>query len=179
MSSTTLLAPSVSSDALTEVVDGVIVEKVVSAKATLIASWIFAHLDNWLRGRGLGTAVPEMVFVLTDKLKRRPDVAFVSAERWPLDRPIPDFGDWEVIPDLAVEVVSPHDDPEAIAAKINEYFDHGVRQVWLVMPRVRQVQVFESRESSRVVHMPAVLETDLLPGWRLPLVEIFRTTIGG
>ena len=40
---------------------------------------------------------------------RRPDLAFVSAAKWPLDRLLPETGDWRIVPDLVVEVVSPND----------------------------------------------------------------------
>jgi Uma2 family endonuclease len=55
-------------------------------------------------------------------------VAFVSTERWPLERPIPEDGDWEVVPDLAVEVTSSHDLWDEVLAKMHEYFEKGVRQ---------------------------------------------------
>ncbi len=39
---------------------------------------------------------------------RRPDLAFVSFDRWPIDRPMSSRDNaWDVVPDLAVEVTSP------------------------------------------------------------------------
>jgi Uma2 family endonuclease len=163
---------------LYEVVNGHRVElPPMSAQSTWIASLLFGHLFPHVHGRSLGWLVSEMLFALApeSRLKRRPDVAFVSADRWPLDREPPAAGDWEVVPDLAVEVVSPNDLFQTVVAKVGEYFDHGVRQVWVVVPRERRVYVYDAPEVVRVV--TADLDTPLLPGWRLPLANLFRTVL--
>ena len=79
----------------------------------------------------------EMLFVLDAEhnLRRRPDVAFVSTARWPLDRALPETGDWDVVPDLAVEVISPNDVFKDVLAKVREYFHYGVQVVWVIAPR--------------------------------------------
>jgi Uma2 family endonuclease len=79
--------------------------------ATWLASRLHGRLYPYVEDKGLGTSVTAMLFVLDAEhdLRRRPDVAFVSAARWPLDRALPGTGDWDVVPDLAVEVISPND----------------------------------------------------------------------
>src|SRR5207249_1447707 len=72
----------------------------------------------------LGRVESEMIFRLdaaTD-LQRRPDVSFVSYDRWPRGRPVPRSPCWDVVPDLAVEVVSPTNSASGILVKIDEYF---------------------------------------------------------
>lgn len=179
MSTATLPEPAASpaEEPLYEVVNGQRVEMPpMGAQATVLASLIHILLGGHVLNQRLGTAVAEMLFILdsASDLRRRPDVAFVSAARWPLDRPVPATGDWEVVPDLAVEVISPNDVYEDVLAKVGEYFDHGVRQVWVVSPRERRVDVYDSRQAVRIVVAPADLETPLLPGWRLPLATLFR-----
>jgi Uma2 family endonuclease len=80
-----------------------------SAFSSWIASTLGQRLGEFVRQRRAGAVVIEMLFILDRQadLRRRPDVAFVSAERWPLDREPPYDTDWDVVPDLAVEVVSP------------------------------------------------------------------------
>ncbi len=178
MSSATLPEPAAAPpcDALYEVVDGEYVETpAMSAESTWIASRLQNSLGPYVQVNALGTTVPEMLFVLDadERLKRRPDVAFVSAERWPLDRRPPREGDWPVVPDLAVEVVSPNDVMTDVLAKVGEYFERGVRQVWVVVPAERQVYVYDSRDAVRIVAEPAALETPLVPGWRLPVATLF------
>ncbi len=160
---------------LYEVVDGEIVEKVMSAESTWVGNRLHGSLWSHVEAGRLGSAVSEMLFVLepNDKLKRRPDVAFVSAERWPVDRRPPGEGDWPVVPDLAVEVVSRNDSMDDVIDKVAEYFYHGVRQVWVVLLRVRQVYVYDSLHDMRIVAEPAALETPLVPGWSLPLATLF------
>src|SRR5262249_61390019 len=95
---------------LYEIVNGQRVElPPMSAYATWLAARLQNRLGPYAEDKGLGTAVPEMLFVLDAErdLRRRPDVAFVSTARWPLDRALPMTGDWEVAPDLAVDVLTP------------------------------------------------------------------------
>ena len=134
-------------EALYEVVNG---QRVELPPMSTYATWVTSRLDQRLgpfveEGR-LGTVVTEALFILDRErnLRRRPDVAFVSTERWPLERLIPEAGDWEVVPDLAVEVVSPSDTMEEVLAKMHEYFEKGVRQVWIVVPMRQQVHGFDS-----------------------------------
>jgi Uma2 family endonuclease len=91
-------------------------------------------LYPYVEDKGLGTSVTAMLFVLDAEhdLRRRPHVAFVSAARWPLDRALPGTGDWDVVPDLAVEVISPNDVFKDVLAKVCEYFHYGVQVVWVI-----------------------------------------------
>jgi Uma2 family endonuclease len=170
--------PEITDDGLYEVVDGQRVEiPPMSVYAGLVASRLGYRLGPFVDERRLGIVVTEVLFIVDPKrnLRRRPDVAFVSAERWPLDRPIPETGDWEVIPDLAVEVVSPSDSWEEVLAKIDEYFEKGVRQVWIVAPVSQKIYMLDS--PTRVHILTAADELDggkLLPGFHLPLARLFQ-----
>lgn len=180
MSTATLPPPAAPPDAesLYEVVNGVRVElPPMGAQSTWIATRLATRLAAFVEERRLGTVVVEMLFILdrNASLRRRPDVAFVSAKRWPLDRDPPAIGDWDVVPDLAVEVVSPNDEMENVLDKAGEYFEHGVQQVWVVVPGQRQVYVYDSLTDLRVVAESAELETRLVPGWTLPLAVLFRS----
>jgi Uma2 family endonuclease len=163
-------------EALYEVVNGQRIDKPMSAEASWITSLLQILFGGHVLTHRLGWPVSETMFVLdpaTD-LRRRPDVAFVSADRWPLDRDPPADGDWEVVPDLAVEVVSPNDSFRDVDRKIREYLGYGVREVWVVSPAEQQVYVHTARDAVRVVVAPADLETPLVPGWRLSLGSLFR-----
>jgi Uma2 family endonuclease len=108
-------------------------------------------------------------------LRRRPDVAFVSTARWPLDRALPRTGDWDVVPDLAVEVISPNDVFKDVLAKVREYFHYGVQVVWVVAPEERQVYVYDSPTHVRILAgQDELTGGDLVPGFRLPLVHLFQ-----
>jgi Uma2 family endonuclease len=172
--------PALPDDALYEIEYGQIVEQPpMSAGSTWIASRLQERLGPFAEDHNLGMVVTEMLFILDRDLdlRKRPDVAFVSAERWPLDQTPPMKGDWDVVPDLAVEVVSPNDIFDQIMEKVEVYFDHGVRQVWLVSPSEQRVHAYDSRNVVRIVPVAEDLESSLLPGWRLPLAKLFRAKV--
>jgi Uma2 family endonuclease len=162
------------SDQLYEIVDGERVEKVMSAYASWIAAELHERLAGFLRENRIGKAVPEMIFILDDRrdLRRRPDVAYLSTEKWPVGAPPPATGDWAVIPDLAVEVLSPSNRYEAVMRKLREYFRYGVREVWIVSPEERIVQVFTSPVSLREVTADESLSTPMIPGWSISVEQL-------
>jgi Uma2 family endonuclease len=145
--------------------------------ANHIAFLLTLKLENFARAHALGWINIELLFVLDEgeNTRRRPDVAFVSYQRWPRSKPIPEVGDWVVVPDLAIEVVSPNDRAEDLFIKIREYFEADVRAVWVIYPRERVVHVFESFTQIRVLLRSDTLEGGtILPGFQLPLSTLFE-----
>jgi Uma2 family endonuclease len=168
-------------EALYEVVNGHRVElPPMSAYATWIASRLGQRLGPFTETHRLGTVVTEMLFIIDPErdVRRRPDVAFVAADHWPLDRDLPATGDWAVVPDLAVEVVSPHDLFKDVMAKVREYFQAGARQVWVILPEERHVYVYTSPTQVRTLTPADELDGGtLLPGWRLPVAHLFQRPV--
>ena len=164
---------------LYEVVDGQIVEKPATcAFESEIASILLGFLAPFVRAQRRGRAVSEMLFRIDPVrgLERRPDLAFVSHKRWPLGRSAPMDAAWDVVPDLAVEIISPSNSAYDVEAKLDEYFRAGVRAVWIVFPRSGVVYVHDSRTAVRVCRSEAGDELDggpVLPGFRLPLTTLF------
>jgi Uma2 family endonuclease len=109
---------------------------------------------------------------------RRPDIAFVSYDRWPAGQPVdPDANAWDVVPDLAVEVVSPSDKAEDLRGKVLEYFRAGVRRVWIVYPKLRLVDLYESPTRVTVLTESDTLRDEaVLPGFELALASLFPPT---
>ena len=106
-----------------EVVNGLFIEEPpLGARESLIASIIDQILGAFARSNRLGRVVSETLFVLRPnaRQRRRPDVAFVSNERWPLTTPVPPGAAWYVVPDLAVEGISPSDLATEVQGKIAE-----------------------------------------------------------
>jgi Uma2 family endonuclease len=102
-----------------------------------------------------------------------PDIAFVSAARLPRS----DFAEGysRRIPDLAVEIKSPTNTEAEILEKIGVYLAGGVRLVWLVRPVQRTGTVFRPHGPELVLGEHEVLDgEDVLPGFRLPLRDLFR-----
>lgn len=168
---------SLPDDALYEVVNGVVVEKNVSALANWIANELYLMLGSYVRAKKLGTTFSEAVFILdvAADLRRRPDLAFVSAARWPLGKIPPAQGDWTFSPDLAIEIASPSNTFSALLAKVREYFQHGVTEVWLVVPEERVVYVYYSPRDVRVLHADDTLTTALVPDWSVVVGDVIPT----
>ena len=179
--STTLLSPSFQLAPVLpkryEVVDGVVVEKApMSVRSSLVASKLVEIMAPFVTSRGLGTVVSEMLFRLeTDPdLQRRPDVAFVSAAKWPPNREAPEAACWDMVPDVAIEVNSPTNQMDKVMDKLDEYLQAGVKKVWIVLPLKKRIFIFDSPTGVRALSRAETLEDPvLLPGFQLPLAQLF------
>jgi len=169
--------PEVEPDGLYEVVNGQVVEKpLMGAYQAWVATELFKRIIE-SRTRFEGRFAAELLFQLDREanLKRRPDLAFVSYERWPKKRPVPRTTAWDVVPDLAIEVVSPSNLASDVVVKIGDYFQSGVRRVWVIYPVEEQFYVYESPALARILSRADRLEDEsILPGFSLPLAELFE-----
>ena len=161
-----------------EVVRGIVVEKpIMGVYETHIASVLMMMLADFLKAHRLGRLESEMLFCLdaTADLKRRPDLAFISYQRWPRDRAVPRTDAWNVVPDLAVEIISPTNLASTVLVKVVEYFHYGVRSVWVVYPLEEQVYVYDSATSVRILTRADRLAVpSILPQFELPLENLFE-----
>jgi Uma2 family endonuclease len=160
---------------LFEVVNGQRVEVPrMGAFACLLANVLAEFLNDFAKPARLGRAVIEVLFRLSPGgPSRRPDVAFVDLENWPDDYGV-DPAEWEQVPLIAIEIVSPSNTAAELAEKRADYFAAGVRHVWVVYPRQQQVEVYDSPTGSRVLRSNDVLEAaDVLPGFRLRISDLF------
>jgi Putative restriction endonuclease len=80
-------------------------------------------------------------------LNRRPDVAFVSYAPWTTSVMAREPA-WNVVPDLAIEIVSPTNLAEEIDRKITDYIQAEVRLVWVFYPDSGRVYVYQRRRTS-------------------------------
>ncbi len=144
----------------------------------LIASFLGMQIAHFCNEKRLGRLVVESPFAIPGSGNVRiPDVAFVSFQTWPVDRPIPIANAWAIVPDLAVEVISPSDKAFDVLEKVQEYFAGGVRQVWQVYSSIGQVWIFDSPKSIRILSRNDELTGDpLLPGFRVVLADLFPIT---
>lgn len=143
-----------------------------------IQAEIAAELRNFVKANKLGVVYTETHFEFAENLSRVPDVAFVSFERFPEDGE-DKSSRWHIAPDLAVEVISPTDDYEDVQEKITEYFTFGVRQVWIVSPESKTLQIYFSRTEVKILTADdELIAEEILPGFRLKLSEIFTAPKG-
>ncbi len=164
---------------LFELVDGVLVEKVMGFFESRVAAVLIQLLGNFTDLHNLGIVLaPDGMMRIAPHLVRMPDVSFVSWNRLPGHQvpraPIPDLA-----PDLAIEVLSEGNTQKEMARKVREYFDAGVRLVWLVDPETRTAGVFTSPESRLATNEEQMLAGgDVLPGFALRLGELLDRASG-
>jgi Uma2 family endonuclease len=169
------LPPPFADDALYEVVDGQFVELMkMSALSAMVATDLAGEMRNFAKTHVLGRVVTEALFPIPNRRhQRRPDVAFISYARWAVDRPVPPSDPWPVVPDLAVEVVSPTDILDKLLKKVEAYLRAGVREVWVISPVARRVLVFPAAGNARILSVGDHLDGgEILPGFRLPLEQL-------
>ncbi len=57
----------------------------------------------------------------------------------------------EMVPDLAVEVVSPGDSAQEVRDKVTDWMGAGVRLLWAIDPATRSVTVYRSTDDFSVL----------------------------
>jgi len=105
---------------------------------------------------------------------RAPDVAFVSRTHAAAAKTA--HGYFPGAPDLVVEVISPDDRYTEVDTKVEDWLDAGVRMVIVINPRRRHrtVAVHRSTVDVTTLTLDDTLDGgDVVPGWRLPVREIF------
>lgn len=104
-----------------------------------------------------------------------PDVSFVSQARIS-QQPQEKFV--ALMPDLAVEVVSPSNSISRIRRKAAIYLDNGSRLVWIVLPAEKGVDVCRAVDGPRldiefVPQTGTLSGDDVLPGFALKMSRLF------
>ena len=160
-----------------EVVNGIEVQlREMSAKSRVEGSRLARILSNYGLANGIGEAHHEVKIRLPTPVgnQRIPDVIFVSASKWPLDRELPDTDAWEILPELCVEILSPTDVSDDVKEKADEYFAAGVKEVWVIDPKRKEIQVFSSPKKMTFLSEGDVLKGgSILPGFELPITRKF------
>ena len=141
--------------------------KIVVNLSILMGSFIKAARLGWIIGSDAGIRLernPDTV--------REPDLAFISAEKLPLDTRVPGYA--EVVPDLVVEIISPNDRPAAVYDKAQMWLRFGVRLVLLVDPEARTVTVLPHDGPAQTLTDADTLDGgDVLPGFACSVADVF------
>ncbi len=169
-----LIEAQVKGDRLCELIDGTLVEKPMGWQESLLAMVLVRWLGNFLESHPMGVVTgPDGTTRLFDKTARAADVAFFCWERMP-DGKLPTHPVPELVPDFVVEVLSAGNTRGEMARKRREYFQAGVRLVWMVDPQSRTVAVYTDPESFSVATEEEIIDgRDVLPGWKVDLGRLF------
>lgn len=134
-------------------------------------------LESYVRQHQLGVlTAAETGFNLTRPGEKRetvlaPDIAFIRMDHAPLVE-VEAFP--HVAPDLAVEVASSSDSRRRMGEKARRWLERGVRLVWVVWPRRREVDVWQPGATQP--HVLAASDTldgaDVVPGFSIPVTQV-------
>lgn len=160
-----------------ELIDGMIVEMPPSSKRnTITAARFIGYLHVFLMDKDMGYVTsPDGGFQLNEETLLMPDVAYIRKEQ--VDTL--DGVEFDGAPDLAIEVISPSESPRAVTDKTRKYLDAGTLMVWNAFPDSKTVDTWRSADDGEMrVKTFTVDDTldggDVLPGFQLPLKNIFR-----
>lgn len=160
-----------------ELIMGVLDEKVSSGlEHGEIVGNVLSPLHQFVKSRRLGRVFGSDMGILLERdpdTVREPDVAFISAERLPLDVRVRRYS--EVVPDLVVEIVSPNDRPIPLFDKAQMWLRFGAQLVWIVNPEARTIEAWLQSGPSRTFTEADTLDGgDVLPGFTCPVRDIFE-----
>ena len=141
-----------------------------------IGDYLIARLGAFAESHRLGDVTSETDIKLVGETVRRPDVAFIRAGRLrgiDLDRvPLP------VVPDLVLEIVSKSDRADDLLLKVSQYLAAGAKAVWLLYANTRLAYRYLPDKLEPEVRSAAAghafEQPELLPGFSLPLEQVFR-----
>jgi Uma2 family endonuclease len=173
------LADDANSECLYELIDGAIIEKLgYTDECSFIAGLLLYWLSQYAIMQGLGLPGPSRSFRLPDNdyQVRTPNISMIVDPSIPLstERVM------AYIPDVVAEIKMPDDSIDELREKAKFYISSGVRLVWLVFPRQKIVEVYRPEQPSEMLTGSDTLDGyDVLPGFSLPIANLFATTQSG
>src|SRR5262245_53017382 len=158
-----------------ELIDGVLVEKAMGYYESRLATVLVYFLERFFDQHPLGIVTGEGGMVRIERGQVRiPDVGYFCWDHFP-DRILPRTHILDMVPDLAVEILSPTNTAKEMERKRGEYFTGGAKLVWEVYPDKREVNVFKAPEDFVTVDENGVLDGGtVLPGFTLSVREWFQ-----
>ncbi len=161
-------------DRLYELVDGVLVEKLLGLKESVVALALGRILGNFVEEHDLGMVAGEAGMLrLTTGLVRIPDLSFISWRQLP-ERVCPNEPIPGLVPDLAVEVLSEGNTPIEMDRKLKDYFFSGVRLVWFLDPATRSATIYTAPDQTvRLSEQDSLEGNKVLPGLAIPLRLVY------
>lgn len=161
---------------LCELIDGVLVEKAMGLQESMLATFL-AHLIHEFLGEeptGIVLGADGMIRTFPGQV-RIPDVSFISWERLPGDE-VPKQGISRIVPNLAVEVLSPGNTKAEIDRKLRDYFLAGVELAWVIDPKTQTAKSYTTTEDVQRIGKTGSLDGgSVLPEFRLPLKQLFAS----
>lgn len=130
---------------------------------------LIADIEIFLRARpGLGEVFAEFSVFLPDDNVLEPDIVFVSAERSEIVS-----GHIHGVPDLVIEILSPSTRDRDLGIKSEIYRTNGVREMWVVDPAAKSVELRKNAGEAWETQTGERLESRVLPGFVVERAQVF------
>jgi|SRR6185437_11014000 len=114
----------------------------------------------------------ENLFALSPATRRSPDISVILGNR---RKELRGAKVISIIPDIAVEVLSPSETPRMIHRKLTQYFEAGIKQVWIIDQPSRTVEIWNGPAlPDRALGEDELLQSALLPDFQVEVAELFR-----
>lgn len=159
------------SDRRFELIGGEVVEAVSDQRSSAIAYNIGFYVKLFLHEKGLGGIVTgaDGGYAVSGG-RYIPDVAYMSHAR---QDTLSDEAYSAIPPDLAVEVLSPTNEPDELRVRVVGFLNAGTT-VWVVNPDKQRVEVYAPGSAPKTLGIDETLDGgDVLPGFTLAVSTIF------
>ena len=159
-----------------ELVRGTLVEKPVSVLSSFVEATALTKLKAYCESQQLGAVLSStngiQCFPDEPHKVRKPDISFVKRERF--SRAHLQEGFLSIAPDLAVEVVSTHDEVAELNEKVEEYLAAGIPLVWIIDP-VNEIVVIHRGDGSvtKLRKNDELSGEDIIPGFKCKVADLF------
>lgn len=134
--------------------------------------YIYFNLSNLFAAKQLlenGCLVCRQEVEFSKSQIRLPDIAYFSNEQAVSMREGVDE-----IPQFAVEIISKNDNFNNVEAKLEEYFKYGVEVVWIIIPELKKVKVYNSLKENKNCFADDVCSAaPVLPAFEMTVSQVF------
>jgi Uma2 family endonuclease len=156
-----------------ELIKGVVIVNPIPSEAESSANELLGHLlltyqESHPQGQSLDETLPERHLKTRDSRRRADRFIWTGLGR----RPDPDTD----VPAIVVEFVSKRrrDRQRDYSEKRMEYLASGVSEYWVIDRFQKIMTVFRREATQLVVRENETYQTDLLPGFKLPLAQLLE-----
>lgn len=158
-----------------ELINGRAIEKMPTQLHGLIALFLGYLFWSYRERNPIGWFFADARYQMPNDAEnaRIPDISFIRKERGP----VIEEGPAPYMPDLAIEIQSPDDDPKEMREKAAYYLANGSRMVWLIFTRKRnrRIEVYRPGQPMLTLSMDDTLNgSDVLPGFEVAVKALYE-----
>lgn len=160
-----------------ELIDGELVELEMGKKSSFVAANMIFLFNSFIKPRRLGYVfgidAGFVCFADSPGMVRKADLAFIAAGRMTPEE-LNEDGYCKTVPDLVVEINSPHDLVYDVNLKCELWLKAGVKLVWIVDPATESVLAHHADGRTEHFRRERTINAQpVLDGFECPVAEFF------